>query len=757
MVSDETYFELASNSDLFRSQWMKTGRVNSQIACTSELKPPMFSSTAASENQTAAPTGATYQPKKADDMWGPFHGNKNNQRTIMQWFSTFSQHFYSGLPNPKPLLVLMGPPGSGKTFCIDWMITAFNVAIHTIDPLDYKQNPQLAAPRKRKRTTTRATKASAKKTMAEDDDEAEEDGGLAPTERELEVRTLKRLSDEAGQDGETLRQVLLTNTISQPKLIHIQDIQLCKPEFLRYLMALTKIAAKTPRANGIVIEMNADEAYGRAQQLALSAQTFNTTSGGGGSSSSTSSSSTSFGKMLQRDPACLFVKVFTAKAHEAREHLCFHRRRLQIEPLPKPRDDSDLLHKIALEAHGDFRQLEILFEWGCLAKLYAPPPAPQALAPSALAMIKPIRRLSPPRQQRLPPTAASAKQEDDDQSEEMIKMIQSDIDVGLLLVKSTMSSAVKFGYLFAEAVARQLRSSPLLQVVEFLRSFLCLGLKAEYSPKELAACSPDVLVQLMLRGIQTSAAAAARREGSFSSYKHVRQLPAKECCDIFGSARTMALHTCALRESILDQVHEKKESGSNTSSSSSTNKPLVEKKKAAALVTTDSHGYLDFDKLVPRRKRKPAEAAAHILADVPLARSTKITKSNSNKSNSNNRSSQKKAAPQATKKSANTLDQNGIKLLQALADMSTALSDCDIHPYIPNGEAHYICRAQLAASTMAQVMAKEPVPDWTTISNWIHPKRYDFTGLRRNHGGLCATNTSSQMTTVAGEDDDAVQ
>ena len=585
VVSESTFVELAAVSDLVRYQWIDTDRLNPTNVCVTELKTPMFTTKTAdstkknppnrqsgidtffkqgkvdADGHTAIDTStatcpspaATYHPQEAERLIGTFYSNKQNQRVAMQWFSTFTRNYYAGHANPKPLLVTMGPTGSGKTFCVQWMITAFDVLIHSIDPLDYKQTPSSSHQRKRRSkpqtTKTQTTKTQKTKKRKKVDSDSDDDDLGVVEEKDMDTRMLEKLSVAAGQDGETLRQLLMPNPLSKPKLIHIQDVQLCRPDFLRYLIALVKVIARIPRANGIVLELNPDEAYGKQQTY--------------------DGNNASLGGFLQKQPYCQFLKFFAVKPSDSREFLITYRKKLDLKPLPRPKDDHELLSLVSVDARGDFRQLGILIEWYYLPRLFD---------------IKPIQtKLS------LGTTLSSV----DDRS-----TVGSDIDVGFMLMGK---NHFKFGYREAGDVSQQLRSFPLFQVCEFFRSWIVASLPSERHPTtstaELVACTSDELVKVMIRGLQVSAASKARTHGTFAHYKHLRQLPAIYCSDIFGQVRRQAVRTTCLRELILS-------GGRKTTTPESAKPDSKKKKRPLAHISTDKQGYVEFDKNDPTSQNR---------------------------------------------------------------------------------------------------------------------------------------------------------
>jgi hypothetical protein len=740
---------------------------------------------------------APYNPQLATERLGPLHGDKRLHLRLVQWFGAFASNFYDGRAHPTPLLVMMGPPGSGKTFCLKWMAEAHGVSLHGIDPLDYRQTgqpPVKPGPKRRKPPPAKPSGDGGRASGSGSGSDSDSDGGGGggggePDEAELEARALRRLSSGAGQDGEALRQLLMPNTLNQPTVVHVQDVQLCRPEFVRYLLALLKVLArKVPRASAVVMELGEDEAFNR--QISFSAA--------GQSSSST------LGSYLQKQTYCLFLKFASLRPAEARAYAAQYRRRVGLPLLPGRREDADLLNRVLAEAHGDIRQLEILLEWALLPAATEPPAEPEPPRRAQPPVVP--RPLSPPKLPQFglaPPTTTavtgaatklplSVLAGGDGAEEGSSSAVQSDVDVGFLLLRA--GSNRPFGYGLAAQLAQQLRAAPVFQAAEFLRSLVQSALPVRPNPvapaPELGRCSPDDLVQVMIRGLQTEAAVSARRSGSFAGYRVIRQLPALLCCDIFGQVRRAAVRTTFLRQFILDRTPDAAHptppppsagslaaasgvpgkvalpgpsgggaaavAGPGLTSSSGSGSAV---RRAVALMTTDAHGFLQVDAMLPRRRSRPAEQPAEVPIDrrstrggggrgrgaaLDGGRLTPVVLSAPPVGTAMTTQSASRAPTSLLGLAVSAAERSA---LQGIAAVAESMSDFDVNPFVPDGEAHYICRAQWCASSALRALPSVNEPDWLTLARWLHPRRFDFTGASSRRGNV--------LVSIAAREDDS--
>jgi hypothetical protein len=326
----------------------------------------------------------------------------------------------------------------------------------------------------------------------------------------------------------------------------------------------------------------------------------------------------------------------------------------------------------------------------------------------------------------------------------------SDLDVGKRLL-----SRFHLGCVEADEIVGQLRMYPLLQVSEFLRSWILVNFGLEETDTKtthrdddmlLVPCTSESLIQLMIRGLEIEAEKKARAAGSFSQFRHVKQLPSEVVLAIFGHVRSLAIHTAFFREFILNNINKRSTpplsivttvtaaaeaaaaatpSNENLASSSLNNEKLA-KKRALGVITTDASGYVELDKLVPRKKKKPTKP-------------------------SDNKHDLKKQVGTTTSSSTSFVvrgDAGYITLLEGMCVMSTALSEHDANPFMPDGEAIWVMSCQRAALDTMSSLSNDQLftPPWNTIAQWIHPKRFDLAQANRKKSLSLASIAANEQT-----------
>lgn len=243
-----------------------------------------------------------YSPAEANARIGCVHNWSRAFERVKLWFDQFMECFYDERAFARPLLVLTGPSGAGKTFLTRWAAAAQHVRIQMFDPMDFGAG----------------------------------DGAAAAAAKSVET---------------WLRNTMLTNGRQGPTLLLIQDVALCPRSLGEVLAQLARRASLLARTCAIVLEVLPVEAFARRGS-------FKSETGHSGGNSSLS-----LFAQLSRQSYCEWVAVRAPPATVCRRYARDLRDRWAVDTSLGLRVSSALIERVVLEARSDMRQVELLLGW----------------------------------------------------------------------------------------------------------------------------------------------------------------------------------------------------------------------------------------------------------------------------------------------------------------------------------------------------------------------------------------------------------
>jgi hypothetical protein len=550
-VTPDALQELVTVSDTLARPFFASGRLRANEICVAEAPTALF---AAAEPQAAPPRGHAgggprsvraaeaevgYDAVRANARHGALLG-LGRARTIQEvqvWFAAVCQNYLAGRPNLNPLLVLIGPSGSGKSALTRWMAEAFHpLQLLPIDPLRHGGpagpaaiRPPPAPAAKRRRTAAQAPGRAARPLEEGRDAEDEEADDREPEQR-----------SGVGSDGAaTVGHLLLDNRLGRPRVLLLQDVDLFSLDLLRAVFMMVAESRARVRAAGVVLHLTPEEAYARPKAWAAPGRRASSAGPGTAGPASLFKFLKSFG--------ALTVNLRAATVAECLE---------QLRARPSPGRSlpgglpvasfhlaADEAERLALAARGDRRQLRLLRAW----KLG--PRAPQAAG------------------ERGP---------------------ESELDAAILLVRGAAPcSAADPGagasrpcsLERARELCAHMRIHPARQAVEVLRAWMhcaephlappeagpggrasgASGTAAHGRPgggafpeaAPVVPCSEEALHRIMLLACQIRETQSSQRAGTFRDHRHVSELPPHLQRQIFGNVREIAAETTSWRERLL--------------------------------------------------------------------------------------------------------------------------------------------------------------------------------------------------------------